>query len=57
MRLSDVEAYLAQSKTVPKKQTWAGMVAEVVQIGDEARVPKNYSTNFRQHLYGERVEQ
>jgi hypothetical protein len=53
VRLSDVEAYLTESKAVPKKQTWAEMVAEVVEIGDEDRVPKNFSTTFRQHLYGE----
>ena len=56
VRLSDVEAYLAQSKATAKKQTWAEMVAEVIQIGDDGHVPRNFSSNFRQHLYGERVE-
>ena len=57
VRLSDVEAYLAQSKATTKKQTWAEMVAEVVQIGDERQVPQNFSSNYRQHLYGDHVEQ
>jgi predicted transcriptional regulator len=57
VRLSDVETYIAHSKTISKKQTWAEMVAEIIQIGNEDRVPQNFSANFREHLYGERVEQ
>ncbi|NJM41839.1 MAG: helix-turn-helix domain-containing protein, partial [Anaerolineae bacterium] len=29
VRLSDVEAYIAHSKTISKKQTWAEMVTEL----------------------------
>ena len=57
VRLSDVEAYIAQSKAATKKKTWAQMVAEVTQIGDERNVPANFSSNFRQHLYGEQSAQ
>ena len=57
VRLSDVEAYIAQSKATPKKQTWAQMVAEVTQIGDERGVPADFSTNFRHYLYGEQTAQ
>ena len=57
VRLKDVEAYLAQSRVEAKEQTWAEMVAEVVQIGNEQRVPKNFSSNFRQHLYDDRASQ
>ena len=52
-RLGDVKTYIAQSKTATKKQTWAQMVVEVTQIGDERGVPANFSANFRLHLYGE----
>ena len=57
VRLSDVEAYFAHSKTSAKKQTWAEMVTEIIQIGNEDSVPKNFSVNFREHLYGDQIEQ